>query len=91
MDLHSFLQSELDVRNALILLKGKTIDLPLDAVLTHWIEGGTLTVSQVPALYSAASVPELAPSPRPPLAVPRERRPVGRGGAEGRGTREPHR
>lgn len=57
--LHAFLQSELDVRNALILLKGKSIDLPLDAVLTHWIEGGTLSVGQVPALYAATGVQEL--------------------------------
>jgi V/A-type H+/Na+-transporting ATPase subunit C len=70
--LHGFLQSELDVRNALILLKGKSIDLPLDAVLTHWIEGGTLAVSQVPALYAAAGVPDLARrlAPRwPSLAI----------------------
>jgi V/A-type H+/Na+-transporting ATPase subunit C len=56
----AFLQSEVDVRNAMLLLKGKSIDLPLDAVLPRWLEGGMLTAAQAPDLYSARGVPELA-------------------------------
>ncbi|MGD0587778.1 MAG: V-type ATPase subunit [Thermoplasmata archaeon] len=54
------LQSEIDARNALLLLKGKDHELPLDDVLTRWLEGGTLTSSQAPDLYSARNVTDLA-------------------------------
>jgi V/A-type H+/Na+-transporting ATPase subunit C len=53
-------QSEIDVRNALLLLKGKDHRLPVDDVLTRWLEGGTLAAAQASDLYSARSVPELA-------------------------------
>ena len=56
----SFLQSEVDVRNALLLLKGKSADLPLDAVLGRWLEGGGLTNAAAPDLYTTRGVPELA-------------------------------
>jgi V/A-type H+/Na+-transporting ATPase subunit C len=56
----SLLQSEIDVRNALLLLKGKSVDLPLDDVLSRWLEGGTLLASQVPDLYAVRGVRELA-------------------------------
>ena len=56
----AFLQSEIDVRNALLLLSGKSEDLPLDAVLTRWLDGGSLTSAQAPDLYTARGVPELA-------------------------------
>ncbi|MGA8543612.1 MAG: V-type ATPase subunit [Thermoplasmata archaeon] len=55
-----FLASEIDVRNALLLLKGKASDLPMDEVVARWIEGGTLTSGQVPDLYGSRGVPELA-------------------------------
>jgi V/A-type H+-transporting ATPase subunit C len=55
-----FVQSELDNRNALLLLKGKEHNLPVEDVLARWLEGGTLTSSQAPDLYSARTVPELA-------------------------------
>ena len=66
----AFVQSELDVRNALLLLKGKSGDLPLDTVLSRWLDGGTLTSAQAPDLYSARGVPELAErlAPRFPSA-----------------------
>jgi len=62
------LQSELDNRNALLLLKGKEHNLPVEDVLARWLDGGTLTSAQAPDLYSARTVPELAErlSPRFP-------------------------
>jgi V/A-type H+/Na+-transporting ATPase subunit C len=55
-----FLASEIDVRNALLLLKGKAADLPIDEVSARWLDGGTILASQVPDLYGTRSVPELA-------------------------------
>ncbi|HTS33766.1 MAG TPA: V-type ATPase subunit [Thermoplasmata archaeon] len=55
-----FLSSEVDLRNALLLLKGKSANLPMDEVLSRWFDGGTLPSSQVPDLYAARGVPELA-------------------------------
>lgn len=54
-----FVQSEIDVRNVLLLLKGKDAELPIDRVMERFIEGGTLTRAQVPDLYTARGVPEL--------------------------------
>ena len=54
------LQSEIDGRNALLLLKGKDNNLPVDEVLGRWLDGGTLTSAQAPDLYSARNVPDLA-------------------------------
>jgi V/A-type H+/Na+-transporting ATPase subunit C len=54
------LASEIDVRNALLLLKGKAAELPIDDVLARWLEGGTITAAQAPDLYGARGVPELA-------------------------------
>lgn len=53
------LASEIDVRNVLLLLKGKAADLPVDEVLQRWFEGGTLPASLVPDLYGARGVPEM--------------------------------
>jgi V/A-type H+/Na+-transporting ATPase subunit C len=55
-----FLASEIDVRNALLLLKGKAADLPMDEVAGRWFDGGTLAAAQVPDLYGVRGVPELA-------------------------------
>ena len=55
-----FLASEIDVRNALLVLKGKAADLPMDEVLGRWFDGGSLLAAQVPDLYSARGVPEVA-------------------------------
>ncbi|MFZ1023260.1 MAG: V-type ATPase subunit [Thermoplasmata archaeon] len=54
-----FLASEIDVRNALLLLKGKAADLPIDEVVSRWFEGGTVPASQIPDLYGVRGVPEL--------------------------------
>jgi V/A-type H+/Na+-transporting ATPase subunit C len=54
------LQSEIDVRNALALLGGKSVDLALDDVLRRWLEGGTLLASQAPDLYAARNLRDLA-------------------------------
>lgn len=56
----ALLQSEIDMRNALRLLKGKSLDLPLDDVLARWLDGGTLLAAQAPDLYAARAVRELA-------------------------------
>jgi len=56
----ALLQSEIDGRNALLLLKGKSLDLGLEDVLSRWLDGGTLLASQAPDLYSARGVAELA-------------------------------
>jgi V/A-type H+/Na+-transporting ATPase subunit C len=55
-----FLASEIDMRNALLLLKGKAADLPMDEVTARWFDGGSLPVGQVPDLYGVRGVPELA-------------------------------
>ena len=55
-----FLGSEIDQRNALLLLKGKAADLPLDEVVARWFDGGTVPAAQVPDLYGVRGVPELA-------------------------------
>ncbi|MFZ0890903.1 MAG: V-type ATPase subunit [Thermoplasmata archaeon] len=54
-----FLASEIDVRNALLLLKGKAAELPIDEVVARWFEGGTVPASQIPDLYGVRGVPEL--------------------------------
>ncbi|HXW66957.1 MAG TPA: V-type ATPase subunit [Thermoplasmata archaeon] len=55
-----FLSSEIDLRNALLLLKGKAGDLALDEVLQRWFEGGSLPASLAPDLFGARGVVELA-------------------------------
>ena len=55
-----FLASEIDVRNALLLLKGKAAELPIDEITSRWLDGGTITAAQVPDLYGTRTVPELA-------------------------------
>jgi V/A-type H+/Na+-transporting ATPase subunit C len=54
------LASEIDVRNVLLLLKGKQAELPLDAVLPRWLDGGTIPSSRAGELYAARTVPELS-------------------------------
>lgn len=54
------LKSEIDQRNALLLLKGKAADLPIDTVTARWLDGGTLAVAEAPDLYASRGVPELA-------------------------------
>jgi V/A-type H+/Na+-transporting ATPase subunit C len=54
------LASEIDVRNALLLLKGKRGELPLGELLPRWIAGGAVGPETAADLYSARGVPELA-------------------------------
>ncbi|MHB8352605.1 MAG: V-type ATPase subunit [Thermoplasmata archaeon] len=54
-----FLRSEVDLKNLLLLLKGKDGGLAVEAVLTRWIPGGTLTADRVPDLYNVRGLPEL--------------------------------
>ena len=53
-------QSEIDSRNALLLFKGKDRNLPLDEVLSRWLDGGTMSSAQASDIYPARTVPELA-------------------------------
>ena len=57
--IRQFLKSEVDVRNALLLLKGKDNELPLEAVSDRFLDGGDLPRSAVEELYSARTVPEM--------------------------------
>jgi V/A-type H+/Na+-transporting ATPase subunit C len=54
------LASEIDVRNVLLLLKGKGAELPVDAVLARWLDGGTIPAAQGSDLYGVRGPPELA-------------------------------
>ncbi|HTT15831.1 MAG TPA: V-type ATPase subunit [Thermoplasmata archaeon] len=56
----ALLASEIDVRNALLLLKGKRAEMPLAELLGRWIPGGSLAADAAGDLYSARGVPELA-------------------------------
>jgi len=56
----ALLASEIDVRNALLLLKAKRAELPVSDLLPRWIAGGNLGEEAVADLYSARGVPELA-------------------------------
>jgi V/A-type H+/Na+-transporting ATPase subunit C len=55
-----YIRSEIDVRNALLLLKGKDAELPVEPVLERFLEGGDMLRAAVEDLYSARSVPDLA-------------------------------
>jgi V/A-type H+-transporting ATPase subunit C len=58
--IRGLVQSEIDARNALLLLKGKDRYLPVDDVLSRWLEGGTTTSAQAADMYAARTIPELA-------------------------------
>jgi V/A-type H+-transporting ATPase subunit C len=57
-----FVQSEIDVRNVLLLLKGKDAELPFEEVQARFLDGGHLSRASLPDLYSARGVPELVAS-----------------------------
>ncbi|HTT26460.1 MAG TPA: V-type ATPase subunit, partial [Thermoplasmata archaeon] len=54
-----FVQSEIDVRNALLLLKGKAAALDADIVLERFIDGGSLPRASAADAFGARDVPEL--------------------------------
>ncbi|MCI4344305.1 MAG: V-type ATPase subunit [Thermoplasmata archaeon] len=60
-----FIQSEIDLRNVLILLKGKDAELSVDDVQSRFLDGGTIPPSSVPDLFGAATVPELVQALEP--------------------------
>ncbi|HTP54497.1 MAG TPA: V-type ATPase subunit [Thermoplasmata archaeon] len=53
-------KSEIDRRNALLLLKAKAADLPLEEVAARWIDGGAIPAADAADLFGARGVPELA-------------------------------
>ncbi|MCI4324978.1 MAG: V-type ATPase subunit [Thermoplasmata archaeon] len=53
------IQSEIDVRNVLLLLKGKDANLPVEAVLERFLDGGTLARAGVPEVYGGRTVGEV--------------------------------
>lgn len=55
-----FVQSEIDVRNALLLFKGKDAGLPIEAVDARFIDGGEFSRAQAADAYQAAGVAELS-------------------------------
>jgi V/A-type H+-transporting ATPase subunit C len=57
--IREFLRSEIDVRNVLLLLKGKAAGLALDVVLERFLDGGDLGRDKLPDLYNVRDVPEL--------------------------------
>lgn len=57
--IREFLRTEIDVRNVLLVLKGKDGDLPVEAVLERFIDGGTLGRERTADLYNSRGVPEV--------------------------------
>jgi len=57
--IREFLRSEIDVKNVLLLLKGKAAELPLDVVVERFLDGGDLARDRVADLYNVRDVPEL--------------------------------
>ena len=64
-----FIQGDIDARNVLLLLKGKDSNLPAEAVLERWVEGGKLPRSTVAELYGARDIPELVKSLEPKFPI----------------------
>ncbi len=54
-----FVQSEIDVRNELVALKGKLAELPFDRVAVRFIDGGTLARSTFEEWYASGGLPAL--------------------------------
>jgi V/A-type H+/Na+-transporting ATPase subunit C len=57
--IREFLRSEIDLKNLLLLLKGKQSGLAVEAVLERFLDGGDLGRDRVPDLYNVRDVPEL--------------------------------
>jgi V/A-type H+/Na+-transporting ATPase subunit C len=53
------IQSEIDVRNAVLLLKGKDAGLPVEAVQDRFLDGGALLRAAVPEIYGGRTVAEV--------------------------------
>ncbi len=59
------IQSEIDVRNALLLLKGKDAGLPVEAVQERFLDGGTVLRASVPELFGGRTVGEVVAALEP--------------------------
>jgi V/A-type H+-transporting ATPase subunit C len=57
--IREFVRSEVDAKNVLLLLKGKDGNLPVDAVLERFLDGGTIARDRVGELYNVRSVGDL--------------------------------
>jgi V/A-type H+/Na+-transporting ATPase subunit C len=57
--IREFLRSEIDLKNVLLLLKGKAASLPVEVVLERFLDGGELSRDRVADLYNVRDVPEL--------------------------------
>ena len=55
-----FMRSEIDVRNALLMLKGKDGNLPAEVVGSRFLDGGEMPRSVLDDAYSARTVPDVA-------------------------------
>ncbi len=53
------LRSEIDLRNVLLLLKGKDGALPIEEVRGRWLAGGAIAEGEATDLYGARDVPDL--------------------------------
>jgi V/A-type H+/Na+-transporting ATPase subunit C len=53
-------RGEIDARNALLLLKAKAAELPLEEVNARWLEGASIGTAEAADLYGSRGVPELA-------------------------------
>jgi V/A-type H+/Na+-transporting ATPase subunit C len=54
------MRSEIDRRNALLLLKAKAAGLPYEEVATRWMDGGTIPATEGSDLFGARGPAELA-------------------------------
>lgn len=73
--IREFLRDEIDLRNVLLLLKGKRAELAVEPILERFIDGGNLPRSRVQDLYNVRDVPALvqqleASYPALPAALP---------------------
>jgi V/A-type H+/Na+-transporting ATPase subunit C len=57
--IREFLRTEIDLKNVLLLLKGKSSALALEVVLDRFLDGGTFGREKVADLYNVRDVPEL--------------------------------
>lgn len=60
-----FVQSEIDVKNVLLVLKGKDAGLPLDEVLARFLDGGAFSRAHAGDAYGARALPELVTALEP--------------------------
>ncbi len=57
--IREYLRSEIDLKNVLLLLKGKAASVPVEVVLDRFLPGGELGRERVADLYNVRDIPEL--------------------------------